>query len=76
MFYTMNTAIIFAAASLVLVSAIVTVAMSNAVYATPPKAVVQYCLKTKSGFFCYSSETDCQTHLVDKNDKCFKRALK
>ena len=77
MFYTMNRTLMFAAASLILVGAIVTIAMSNAIYAFPPKTVVEYCVKTKTKGFgpCYPTEAECLLHLVNKNDNCHAKRV-
>lgn len=73
MFYPMNTTIMFAAASLILVAAIVTVAMSHAAYAAPTKHVIEYCIKLKTGFgSCQPTLAECQA-LAGKFEKCFKR---
>lgn len=70
----MNTTIMFAAASLILVAAaIVTVAMSDAAYAAPTKHVIEYCIKLKTGFgSCQPTLAECQA-LAGKFEKCFKR---
>ena len=71
MFYPMNAAIMFVVASLILVAAIVTVAMSNAVYATPPKTLIQYCIKGQIGS-CQPTKVECKAQIINKGDKCIR----
>ena|GEM_PF-5880525 len=71
MFYPMNTTIMFVVASLILVAAIVTVGMSNAVYAAPTKHVIQYCIKGVIGS-CQPTKNLCNAQITTKGEKCLK----
>ncbi|HEY6950113.1 MAG TPA: hypothetical protein VI146_05840 [Nitrososphaeraceae archaeon] len=67
----MRSTIVFVTTSLILVAAIVTVAMSNAVYAVPVKHVIQYCIKGVIGS-CQPTKALCNAQITTKGEKCIR----
>ena len=64
MFYPMNTTLMFAAASLILVAGIVTVAIPGTVYADPkPPAAKIVCVDGQAGALCGSTMKECKAIL-------------
>ncbi len=68
----MNTTIMFVATSLILVGAIVTVAMSHAVFADPPPkgGLISYCIKGVIGP-CQPTMQLCKEQAI-KGEKCIR----
>ncbi len=80
MFYGMNSKVMFTATALILVAAIVTVAMSSAVYANPPHSIIQYCQKGHEGdpTHCAPTRELCKQIVVapGESGKCVRVATK